>query len=414
VIPRFLLLLLTLLAPTLHAERVRVIVAVAQPAVSLQSGVIEALRTASHVERWGEGPAFAAEIDASELDALRRDPRVRAVSLDTGGGGGLVESVPLIGGDVLHAQGFDGRGTTVAVLDTGIDRDHADFAGRIVGEHCFCDNLNGTGCCPGANQESDFAEDDHGHGTHVAGIAAGGGNGAPIGVAPKAWIVAVKVMDAENRFRSFTQIYQGLEWIADHRPDVDVINMSLGSDARFTPSECDGSAIALGLEPVIHRLRERGVLIAASTGNNGDTQAMWVPACMQDVLGVGATYDSPGAHCLGNSTTADDIACFTNSSASMDLLAPGVAITSARRGGGTVVFSGTSMSAPHVVGTIALMKQAGGKALAADFIQETLEHTGVPVTDTRNQLTFPRINALAAVTATPPPPAQPKRRAARH
>lgn len=411
---RALALLLVVLAPALYAERVRVIVAVAQGEVTLQSGVITSLRTASRVERWGKGPAFATEIDASELEELRRDPRVRAISLDTGGGGALLESIPLIGADVLHVQGFDGRGITVAILDTGIDHNHADFAGRIVGEQCFCDNFDGTGCCPGGNVQGNLAEDDNGHGTHVAGIAAGGGNDAPVGVASQAWIVAVKVMDAQNRFRGFTQIYQGLEWIADHRPDVDVINMSLGSDARLAPEQCDVSAVAMGLAPVIHQLRARGVLITASTGNDGDSHALEVPACMTDVVAVGATYDSPGAHCLGTSTTADDIACFANSSASMDIVAPGVAITSARRGGGTVVYNGTSMAAPHVAGTIALMKQAGGAALSADFIQQTLEQTGVPVTDPRNSLTFPRLNALAAVSATPRAPVPPKRRASRH
>jgi subtilisin family serine protease len=404
------LLLAVLLAP---AERVRVVVAFADSDVTTATTL---LQSASGVQRWGNTGVLAAEIEARELVALRRDPRVRAISVDAGGRGGLVESLPIIEVPGLRARGIDGGGTTVAVLDTGIDTDHPDFAGRITGERCFCDNLDGSGCCPGGTTERSgpgAAEDDNGHGTHVTGIAAGGGAVAAQGVAPRANIVAVKVMDSGNRFRSFTQIFQGLQWIADERPDVDVINMSLGSDALFLPGDCAGSAISFGLQPVIARLRDRGVLITASTGNNGSTTRTWLPACMDEVLGIGATYDTDGGHCGVLAGTPDDVACFTNSSASMDLLAPGVSTTASYRGGGTATLSGTSMAAPHVAGTIALLKQVAGRALPSDVVQDVLTRTGQPVVDTRNGLTFPRIDAGAAVDALVPPQ-NPRRRSVRH
>jgi subtilisin family serine protease len=387
-------LALLIFALPLFAERVRVVVAYRNA-------------EAGRGRQWGDSPVFSLDVDSEELTALRHDPNVVAVTVDEGGQGGLAQSIPLIGADVLRAQAINGLGRTIAVLDTGIDRDHPDFAGRIVAEQCFCDNLDGTGCCPGGTLQlsgAGAAEDDHGHGTHVSAIAAGGGNVAPPGVAPSARIVAVKVMDAQNRFRSFAQIYDALLWIADHRPDVDVINMSLGSFARYKPAQCADAAVAIGLQPVIARLRERGVLIAACTGNDGDTAAMWLPACMDEVLGVGATFDvAPGA-----------LASFTNSSASMDILAPGVDIVASRRGGGTVSFDGTSMATPHVAGTILLIKQVGGRGLSADFLKELLQRTGKPVLDTRNGLTFPRLDALAAVSATPRPAPEPRRRSARH
>ncbi len=357
-------------------------------------------------ERWGDAPVYSMDVDRAELEELRRDPRVRAVAIDEGGQGGLAESIPRVGADVLHAQGVDGRGQTIAVLDTGIDTDHPDFAGRIVAEQCFCDNLDGTGCCPGGAKELSgpgSAEDDQGHGTHVASIAAGGGAQALQGMAPAATIVAVKVMDASNRFKSFQQIYRGLAWIADNHPEVDVINMSLGSSAHYTPSQCTNAAVSIGLQPVIAKLRQRGVLIAACTGNNGDTLAMWLPACMDEVLGVGATFD-----------TSDNIVDFTNSSASMDIVAPGNNITASKRGGGTTTLSGTSMSTPHVAGAILLIRQVSGGGLSADFLQELLRRTGKPVLDTRNGITFPRLDALAAVSAAPRPPALPRRRSANH
>ena len=391
--------LVLFLALPVFADRVRVVV-VTQPAPhnALRANVISALSRATGVQPWGDGPAFAAEIDAEDLKELRHDPRVRGVAIDTGGSAGLAQSLPLIGVPAVYAQGIDGRGTTVAMLDSGIDTDHPAFAGRIAGEACFCVKLDGTLCCPGGAAERSgpgSAEDDHGHGTHVAGIVSG--------VAPATNLVAVKVLDSDARFSSFTQVYRALEWIADNRPDVDAINMSLGSDKMLTDAECGAYAIVWGMEPVVTRLRERGVLIAASAGNQGEVRRMGLPACMADVLAVGATLD-----------TADTVASFSNSSPSLDLLAPGESITSTARGGGTVTFSGTSMAAPHVAGLIALMKQKAGDVFPSDLIRTLLQTHGKPVTDTRNGITAPRIDALATIEATPrPPTTMPRRRAAR-
>jgi subtilisin family serine protease len=415
-------LLATAVAVPLFAERVRVVVAVEVPEVStlaaesLRAQVIDSLATATNVVPWGRGRAFAAEVERGELDLLRHDPRVLAVSIDEGGEGALLQSLPLVGINAVRAQGLDGRGVTVAVLDTGIDVNHADFAGRVVAQQCFCDNGDGSGCCPsGVTKQSGngAAADDHGHGTHVAGIIAGGGAAAPAGVAPAAQLVAVKVMDAQNRFRSFTQIYQALEWIALHRPDVRVINMSLGSHGTYATRDCSMAAMAHGLADVIATLRARGVLIAASSGNQGSLTGVTLPACMADVLGVGATYDSSGdftAFCPAPGAHADQVTCFTNSTDAIDLVAPGSPISASRRGGGSIGYSGTSMAAPHVAGALALMQQASGGKLTADQSEQILESTGKRVVDLRNALAFPRLDLAAAIAATPRPVSGPRRR----
>lgn len=409
-------------AVPLFADRVRVIVAVEVPeisalaAASLRAQVIDSLATATHVVPWGRGRAFAAEVDRDELDLLRHDPRVLAVSLDEGGKGALLQSLPLVGVNTVRAQGFDGRGVTVAVLDTGIDANNPDFAGRVVAQQCFCDNGDGSGCCPSGvavQSGNGSAADDHGHGTHVAGIIAGGGVSAPAGVAPAAQLVAMKVMDAENRFRSFTQIYQALEWIALHRPDVRVINMSLGSHALFSTRDCRLTAVAWGMAEVVATLRARGVLIAASSGNDGSITGTTLPACMDDVLGIGATYDSSGnftAFCSAPAAHVDQVTCFTNSTDAIDLVAPGSPIVASRRGGGSIVYSGTSMAAPHVAGALALMQQASGGKLTADQSEQILESTGKRVVDLRNGLAFPRLDVAAAIAATPRPTPAPRRR----
>ena len=421
---RFRIVLLFLAALPLRAERVRVVVAVQVPDVSaasvgaLREDVIASLN-AARVERWGEGRAFAAEIERGEIETLRRDARIAAVTIDEGGRGALLESVALVGADKAHAGGIDGRGVTVAVLDTGIDARHADFAGRIVAERCFCDNLDGSGCCPnGATTQrgEGAAQDDHAHGTHVASVLAGGGAFAPKGVAPRAGIVAVKVMDAMNRFRSFTQVYRALEWIANERHDVRVVNVSLGSHAVYATDSCRRSAIALGLIDLLDRLRARGVLVVASSGNEGSLTGATLPACVDEVLAVGATYDSPGPHsgfCTVASSYVDQVTCFSNSSEAVDLVAPGADIVAARRGGGTIALAGTSMAAPHVAGAIALMQQASGGAMPAGQIERVLEETGVPVIDTRNWRLFPRLNVAAALAATPRATPE-RRRSVRH
>jgi subtilisin family serine protease len=408
-----------------RADRVRVVVAVDVPQVSaasvqsLRASVIESLESASGIEVWGAGRAFSAEIDRSDIEILTRDPRVRAVEIDAGGEGALMESLPLIGMQSVRTQGYDGADTTVAVLDTGIDVANPDFAGRIVAQQCFCDNLDGTGCCPNGRAEQSgpgAADDDHGHGTHVSGIIAGNGVSSPMGVAPAARIVAVKVMDGTNSFRSFTQIYRALEWILLHQPEVRVINMSLGSYVLYSGT-CDSTAIALGLSDVIDNLRKRGVLITASTGNQGSKNSLALPACVDEVLGVGATYDSAGSFsffgCSDTTTDPLDVTCFTNSSDAVDLVAPGAPIVASRRGGGFTTFAGTSMAAPHVAGVIALMQQVSGGAIDADTVESILESTGRAAIDKRNGKSFPSLDAAQAIDATPRPPKGPRKRSVR-
>ncbi len=440
---RFLLAMAIATALPLHADpadpadrvRVRVVVAVGVPEISTQSNrslraeavvslrasVVDSLEGATQVQPWGRGPAFAAEIDRTELERLSRDPRVRAISIDRGGEGALMESVPLIGADLVRAQGFDGRGVTVAVLDSGIDAKSPDFADRIAAQRCFCDNLDGSGCCPNGDavqSGNGAARDDNGHGTHVSGIVAGNGTTAPRGIAPGARIVAVKVLDENRAFRSFTQIYRALEWIANERPDVKVINMSFGSWRVFKPSECETDAIAIGMHDVIATLRSRGVLIAASSGNQSSAVATTLPACMGDVLGIGATYDAPANPqpvCEQTSAGRDDVVCFANSSDAIDLVAPGAVITAAARGGGFTTMSGTSMAAPHVTGALALMQQVSAGTVTADQAESILKTTGRPIIDPRNGLAFPRLDVAAAIAATPhvappPVPPSPKRR----
>lgn len=424
---RFLVAILIATALPLRADRVRVVVAVGSSQLrhaslmSVRADVAASLDTAGEITTWGNGAVFSTVVDRSELATLANDPRVRAISIDDGGQGALLDSIPLVGADIVHAKGFDGRGITVAVLDTGIDNKSVDFAGRIVGEQCFCDNLDGTGCCPNGDVQqsgSGSARDDEGHGTHVTGILAGSGKIAPMGMAPGVNIVAVKVLDSNRAFRSFTQIYRALEWISKAHPEVSVINMSLGSWTIYEPTPCEASAISLGMRELVADFRSRGVLITASSGNQSSTIGTSLPSCMSDVLGVGATYDAAGGRqsvCETESTYRDEVTCFSNTSPAVDFFAPGAVITATGRNNVFMSMSGTSMAAPHVAGAIALMQQVSQRTLSAEQMESILKVTGRPVIDQRNGLVVPRLDVAAAIAATPyvPPPPQPKRRGVR-
>jgi len=365
------------------------------------------------VARFHNIPALAIEASDEALRQLQSDPLVARIDPDSGGSGGDLESLPLIGGDKAHAYGLTGRGVTVAILDSGVDESHPDLRDAIVDEQCFCRNSDGTGCCPnGKTTQSGAgaAADDHGHGSNVAGIIRSAGVVAPIGVAPGVNLVVVKVLDKNNRFASTAQIVAALDWLIDNHPEVRVINMSVGTDALFS-SYCDASAsFTMALAAAINTLRSGGALAFVSSGNDASSTSMAAPACVQNAISVGAVYDSNvGSVSCDATTTADQITCFTNSNSTLDLVAPGAIITSDWLHGQTSNFIGTSQAAPHAAGSAALLLEAR-PSLTPDLLESLLKSSGKLVVDARNGVVVPRVDVGAAVSAIESP--VPRRRAA--
>jgi subtilisin family serine protease len=296
----------------------------------------------------------------------------------------------------------------VAVLDSGIDASHPDLVDALVAERCFCRNGDGTGCCPDGSEDqsgSGSARDDHGHGSNVSGIIVSNGTLAPRGIAPGASVVAVRVLDAENSFSSTTQILSALDWIITSRPDVDVVNMSLGTSQRFEGT-CDDTTAWTGLlASAIDTLRARGTPCFVSAGNEADLGAMGAPACIASSIAVGAVYDEDIGTvtfdaCEDATSAPDRVTCFSNAGTALDLLAPGAAITSTSRTSGPSTFFGTSQAAPHAAGGAALLlsKNAG---LSVDEIENALESTGTPVTDHRTGGVHPRLTLVDAIRSVP-------------
>jgi thermitase len=256
-------------------------------------------------------------------------------------------------------------GPLVAVLDTGVSSSHPEFAGVLVGGRDF---VNGDG----------DADDDHGHGTLVAGIAAAAGNNAigGAGVAHGARILPVKVL-AQDGSGSTSTVIEGIRYAVAAKARV--INLSLGS-----------AFDSLALREAVQEAQAQGIVVVAAAGNNG-TRTRFYPAAYPGVMAVGAT-------------TQDDVrASFSNHGEWVTVAAPGQAIYGPVPGGHAYM-SGTSMAAPHVAGAVALL-MAANPAVKAGRIKEIVETTGAPVSGFEGNATLRRLDLLAAASsqATPPP-----------
>lgn len=360
-------------------------------------------------------PGVAGVVTAAGLAKLRANPLVRAMQLDHPGGAHLQESLPALGADVVHNNyGITGQGVTVAVLDSGIDTDHPDLVDDLVAQRCF---TNGA-CPPGNSSQGSSAEDENGHGTHVAGVITSRGMVSGRGFAPNAKIVAVRVLDQDGS--GFVSDWvAGLDWVRSQliTTPVQIVNLSLGTFALY-PDNCDKPNQEPLLAAAIAQLRAKGVLLFASSGNQGDAKRIAAPACNSGVVAVGATYDgnvgrqptagtyqsifgSSWPACSDTPTTLQTITCFTNSNQQLDLLAPGAPTLSTYLGGKTALYWGTSQASPTAAGVAALLleKRPG---LSPAAVENILKASGTSVTDPSNGLAFPLINALAAIKAITP------------
>lgn len=391
-----------------ESSRAEQIVAVRQSLLAKAAGEDLILRRA-----FIEVPGFAVELTAAGLKALRDDPRVRRIDIDVGGEGHMLQASPLSRVTDVFNRGLTGAGSKIAVIDSGIDLDHADFSGRIVAEQCFCSGVAGSvGCCPNAldtQTGTGAAQDDHGHGTNVAGVMAGGGAVAPRGAAPGADIVAVKVLDSTNSFCCSSDVVAALDWVKVNHPDVKVVNASLGTGFLFAEA-CDAAtqAFAQAMVAAVNGLTSNGTMVFVSSGNQRSATSMGAPACASNAMAIGAVYDSAQGNtnyaffgCGDNNTVADLPTCFTNSNATIDLYAPGASATSSGNGGGQSTFTGTSQAAPLSAGCAATLRARVPTATAAE-VEAALEASPTRVTDPKNGLNFPRLDCLDALARLTP------------
>ncbi len=263
-----------------------------------------------------------------------------------------------------------GEGQVVAVIDTGVDLNHEDLKANIYGgKNCTTSNASAYG-------------DENGHGTHVAGtIAALDNTVGVVGVAPKARIAAVRVLDKYGN-GSWSSVICGLDVVAANGPAnggvISVANMSLGGGG-VNDNNC-GASNNDALHKAVCRVRDAGVTLIVAAGNSGKDANLFVPAAYNDaVITVSALTDTDGTSGgsgAGTSYGADDtFASFSNFGNVVDIAAPGVNIYSTKRGGGYTFMSGTSMAAPHAAGAAALLRAANPGATWSD-IRNMLVNSG--------------------------------------
>ncbi|MEU8955146.1 S8 family serine peptidase [Streptomyces sp. NPDC048518] len=219
-----------------------------------------------------------------------------------------------------------GEGATAYVIDTGVRVSHKDFGGRATSGFDAIDN-------------DDNADDGNGHGTHVAGTIAGEAHG----VAKKAKIVAVRVLDDQGSGTT-EQVVAGIDWVTKNHKGPSVANMSLGGGADEA------------LDAAVQKAIDAGVTFAVAAGNESTDASKGSPARVKDAITV------------ASSTKDDEQSDFSNYGSVVDIYAPGSDITSDWNTGddATNTISGTSMATPHVVGAAAVYVAGHPDAKPAD------------------------------------------------
>jgi subtilisin family serine protease len=303
--------------------------------------------------------SIAGTVELSRIHEIIELPGVVFVELDGVLGIQMEEVVPAHGVDLVWQDtGYTGEGVTMAIIDTGIDGNHTALDDldddnstddpKVV---AFYDAINNP---EATNGTEIFPYDDNGHGTHCAGITAG--TGAPnyqhIGVAPRANLVGVKVLDGSGS-GSFAAVMAGMQWTVDKRHEFNIraASMSLGAltgAIEWTSSEEES------VNRMANEMMRAGVTLFIAAGNSGGTATIGTPGSAEDVITVGsldkdtsiAIYSSQGPTEEGR--VKPNIA-FVGSS---------VNAPDANTGDGYVALSGTSMATPGAAGVAVLMYQA--------------------------------------------------------
>ena len=356
--------------------RVSAIVTVSAPATDTRiRGLEHAVGPFAVSHRFSIIDGFAATLTKGQIRALAQradvvrveeNSRVRAWNEGAQASFGVAKAradVPSLDGDADgNVAAYSPGDLVAAVIDTGIDVGHLDLdEGKVL---AFKDFVNGRTA----------SYDDSAHGTHVAGTIAGDGDGrsdgANRGVAPRAALVGLKVLDA-NGSGTMANVTAAIDWVVQNKDlyGIEAINLSLG--ASGCADGTDATSVAAD------NAHAAGVVVAVAAGNEGPgTCTIGSPGAASSALTVGATADTTArgfsqAYFSSRGPTADG-------RIKPDVSAPGVAITSAQAGttSGYVAYDGTSMATPFVAGVALLMRDASPGLSPAD-VKKAIRATAI-------------------------------------
>ena len=417
--------------PSMPVERTEVVVLLESPPLARAAGAQAAIageQRAFRKELAARLPAaeigwryrlvangFSLSLPSSELPRLRTLPGVRDV-LPAGSYAPQLSATPQqIGAPALWGQGLDtaGQGVKIGIIDSGIDAGHPFFdpagyampAGFPKGQERFTTakvivaRVFAPKSAAGASARVAFSDDDSSHGTHVAGIAAGnpdtpaGGGRRVSGVAPRAYLGNYKVFVATSSGLSpnanSPAIVAAIEAaVAD---GMDVINFS-GGEPEIEPSR-DIVARALDAAAAAGAV---SVVAAGNDYNDFGAGSVSSPANAEGTIAVGAVD-------VGGSPTTRTHAEFSSVGPTTislrlkpDVAAPGVDVLSSVPGGGWSEFSGTSMAAPHIAGSAALLRQRH-PSWSAEQVKSALVQSGVDALESRDRSAGPRFQGGGVV-----------------
>ena len=362
---------------------------------------------------------FSARVTARGMALLLADPDVESIEIDHEIPMATAQGVAVMNAAFVRGE-FDGSGIAIGIADTGVQYTHEALGGtpfpnvKVIGGYDFGDH------------DAD-PMDQNGHGTQVAGVAAGDvvPHGDYVGgVAPGARIYALKIVTGGTASSTDSNEAAAWDWCVTHQYDdpsapIRVINTSFAG-SRFS-SFCDGSRTALAR--AANNAVAAGITVFCAAGNDGFCSSIGSPACIANTIAVGAVYDAAigtrtycvsVASCSQTSsgscsstksctdvTAADQVACFSNSANILDILAPSWNASVPHLSQGyTTSFGGTSAASPYAAGAAAVLLHAArevGVSMPPDSVRARLVATGDGRFDPKSAITKPRVNLERAV-----------------
>ncbi len=365
---------------------------------------------------------FAASVTLEGLSQLEDDPDVVSIEADKIHYAQGAQAIPLMSAAPARSE-YGGAGIGIAILDTGIDYTHP-----MLGNGAFPNDkvIGGYDC---GDNDSD-PMDEHYHGTACAGIAAGGIPASITtdyigGVAPEAKLFALKISAGSSNSAYTSDMVEAINWCVTNQNTyscpIMIISLSFGSGKYY--SVCDGTDSSMAT--AAQNANDAGITLFVSSGNDGYCDAISSPACVSNMISVGAVYDNylgSLAFCVNEDSCAnissnsgcstgyaatdkaseDVVTSYSNTASFLDLLAPSHNNYTTTIGGAyKSTFGGTSAACPNAAGAAAVL-QSAAKALLGDYltpdqVRAIMTQTGDALTDGKVAITKPRVNLEAAV-----------------